>query len=458
MSLLQWPRSYLVTGDEITKSAFTQETPAWPITYLRPPWAWLQAETSPYMRILILSQYCWPEPIPKPLELAQALEAAGSEVTILSGFPNYPSGKLYAGYKLALVRRDEIDSIRVIRTFEYPYHGVRAVGRFVNYLSFMLSAPFGSFFAPKLDVIYVWSPPLTVGVAAWIIARMRRIPFVYDVQDIWPEAAVLSGILKQGVLVKCLSALERFVYHRAGHLLVVTEGARTNLISKGVAPDKVTVMPHWFDDSPFRLHVGLRNGDLREKYGWMGKFVLLFAGNLGLVQGLETVIRAAEILRNDPNLCFVFLGDGADKARLQSLVKVLGLSDQVQFIERKPSARMPEFMAAADALLVHLKDSELSNYVIPSKTLAYLASGKPIIMAMRGAAADLVSEAKAGWIVAPDRPDELAAAVRRIILLPEEERAAVGSQGKAYLAKHLTKDVIIPRYLSLLEKLAKRSS
>lgn len=410
------------------------------------------------MRVLILSQYYKPEPIPKPVELAQALQQCGDEVTVITGFPNYPSGKLYTGYRLGLLRREQIDGIRVLRTFEYPYHGTGAIGRFANYVSFMVSAPLGSCFAPKVDAIYVWHPPLTIGIAAWLIARMRGVPFVYDVQDIWPEAAVLSGMLKPGFIVRCLSILERFIYRRADHLLTVTEGARANLISKGVPPGKVTAMPHWFDAATFVAQAPDARTRLRAEHGWDGKFVALFAGNLGLVQGLETIVRAAESLRDNPKVRIVFVGDGADKSRLVNLVHSLGLGKNVQFIGRQPMERMPEFMTAADALLVHLKWSELSNYVIPTKTLAYLASGKPIVMAMHGAASDLVRTAGAGVIIPPEDPVALAKGIRELSLVSVEDREKMGQQGRAYLDQHLAKDVVVPRYRALLAAVVAKAS
>lgn len=402
------------------------------------------------MRVLILSQYYWPEPIPKPAELAQALRQAGDEVAVITGYPNYPAGRLYDGYSLCLVQRESIDGVPVFRTFEFPYHGTRALGRVANYVSFMLSAPLGSFWTPRVDAIYVWHPPLTVGVAAWIIARLRGIPFVYDVQDIWPEAAVLSGILKPGFVVSCLSKLERFVYQRADHLFAVTAGARSNLISKGVPPAKVSVMPHWFDESIFRSEAQGAREEVRKTWGWSGKFIALFAGNLGLVQGLETIVRAAEHLHTDENVKIVFVGDGSDKNRLVELVDFLKLQERVQFIERQPMERMPEFMAAADCLLVHLKHSELSNYVIPTKTLAYLASGRPIIMAMLGAAADLVRVADAGIVLPPEDPALLAAGIRELSNLREDERLAMGRRGRDYLERHLSKEIIVPKYRAVL--------
>ena len=405
------------------------------------------------MRVLILSQYYWPEPIPKPVELAEALRRAGDDVTVITGLPNYPSGRLYPGYRLRLLERENVNEVRVLRTFEYPYHGTRALGRIANYLSFMLSALLGALFAPKIDVIYVWHPPLTVGVAAWLIARLRRIPFVYDVQDIWPEAAVLSGILRPGRVVRWLSRLERFVYRRADHLLVVTEGARQNLISKGVPPAKVSVMPHWFDEKVFRPEAATARTAVRAAHGWQERFVVLFAGNLGLVQGLETVVRAAEVLPGDATILIVLVGDGSDKPRLQELVSSLKLGTRVQFLERQPLQQMPELMAAADCLLVHLKHSELSNYVIPTKTLAYLAGAQPILMAMRGAAADLVREAGAGLVIDPENPSALASGMLELANLSAERRSAMGRSGRDYLERHLSREVILPRYRAMLARL-----
>ena len=408
------------------------------------------------MNVLILSQYYDPEPVPKPAELALALRQRGHSVRAITGFPNYPKGELYQGYRLALMRREEIDGIEVRRTFEYPYHGRSVIKRLINFWSFALSAPLASFFMPRADVMYVWHPPLSVGVAAWLISILRGIPFVYDVQDIWPESAVVSGMLRDGLLVRAMSVLERFTYRRAAHILVVTEGARQNLIGKGVPDDKISVMPHWIDESLFEISSPERREEMRRHLGWSDQFVVLFAGNLGLMQGLDTVVRAASNLHPREKIRFVFVGDGADRERLRSLSSELGVHDRVQFIDRQPMSEMPAFMAAADLLLVHLKKSELCKWVIPTKTLAYLAAGKPIIMAMEGAAADLVAQAEAGSIVAPDEPEQLSQEVRRMAALPAEERDAMGSAGRAFLMRTMTGTQVVPRYEAVLRSVARR--
>ena len=408
------------------------------------------------MRILVLSHFFTPEPIPKTFELASTLIDRGHQVAVVTGFPNYPSGRLYPGYRLALVRREAIAGVPVVRCFEYPYHGRRVLGRMLNYASTMLSTILGSLFAPAADVIYVWHPPLTMGLAAWVIARLRGIPFVYDVQDIWPDSALLSGLMREGALVRVMFALERFIYRRAAHILVVTEGARGNLVKKGVPPEKITVMPHWVDPALFQEPARDTVELLRNEHAWAGDFVILFAGNLGLVQGLDTVVRAARQLPADSSIRFVFVGDGADRERLQQLAHEADVpSSRLQFIDRQPVDRISTFLGAADALLVHLKKSELSHYVIPTKTLAYMAAGRPILMAMEGAAADLVCEAGAGLAIEPDAPAALAAAAQALSQLSADDRASMGARGRRYLNAHLTREHVVPQYEDVLGRVAR---
>jgi glycosyltransferase involved in cell wall biosynthesis len=320
----------------------------------------------------------------------------------------------------------------------------------------MFSAMAAAWLAPRCDVIYVWHPPLTVGVAAAIIARLRRVEFVYDVQDIWPESAVLSGLLRDGWLVRLIARLERIVYRQAGHLFVVTEGARENLMAKGVPAEKVSVMPAVIDEAVFQTAAAAERDRVRAQYGWTDRFVVLFAGNVGLVQGLDTVIDAAALLSATSPVRIVIVGDGADRERLEARARDLGALDRVQFVPRQPFATMPSLFAAADALLVHLRRSALSRLVIPTKTVAYLAAGRPLVMAMEGAAADLVTDASAGVVVTPGDATQLAQALERVRLLPEAERQAMGERGRAYARANFMRSVVIPRYEAALARVAAR--
>lgn len=406
------------------------------------------------MRVLIFSQYYFPEGVPKPHELAEELAANGHEVSVLTGYPHYPGGKLAEGYRLGLFKRETIRNIPVLRLFELPYHSTNALLRMANYLSFMISAPFGAFFTPKCDVIYVWHPPLTIGVAAWLLAKLKGVPFVYDVQDIWPDFVVLSGMTREGSLqVRVMRWLEKFVYKRAHHLIVQTEAGRENFVGKGVEREKISILPHWIDEKMFGEGDANERDSLREKYGWQDKFVLLFAGNLGIVQGLDSVIEAAKYIPNG-NARIVFMGDGTDKPRLEKIAEELNVGDKVQFVERQPAERMPAFMAAADALLVHLKKSELAKYVIPSKTVAYLASGKPILMATGGASEDLIKQANAGITVEPENSEKIAATIEQMRKMSDEELTKLGANGREFLIKNLSKKKVIADYEKLLKEVA----
>jgi colanic acid biosynthesis glycosyl transferase WcaI len=406
------------------------------------------------MRLLILSQNYEPEPIPKTSDLAKAFHKRGHSVSVITGFPNYPTGKLYPGYKLSLLKNKQFEGVNLTRTFVYPYHGKSAVGRIINYASFMLTAPLGLLTCGPVDVIYVWHPPLTIGIAAWIIARIRGVPFVYDVQDIWPEVLILSGMLKHGLFSDLLARLEKFVYRQADRIFTVTDGARENLIGKGALPEKVMVMPHWMDENLFESVDDTDVTELRQELGFDGKFVVLFAGNFGLVQGLDTVIKAAESLQENENILIMFVGDGVDKQRLVNLVDSKDLNQRVKFISRQPMERMPVFMAASDALLVHLKKSPISEYIIPTKTMAYLAAGKPIVMATEGASADIVQKSGAGLIVAPDQPLALADAIMELESLPEEERISMGRVGREYFLMNYSKSVVMQQYEDTLKEVA----
>ncbi len=397
------------------------------------------------MRILILSQYYDPEPVPKPSDLACALTKRGHTVSVITGIPNYPLGRVYAGYRLRLFQREDVDGVPVIRCIVFPYHGHSALGRIVSYFSFLLSAMVAGCFSPPCDLIYVWHPPLTIGIAAWLIGFVKRAPFVYDVQDIWPESLIAAGKISNPLVVRAIHQMERFVYKRAEHLLVVTSGAKNNLVNKGVPPDKITAAGLWVDIARFTLDSRGKDLDIRARYRLGDRLVIMYTGNMGYLQGLETVVCCAEILRENKDIIFVLVGDGIDRERLVLLVKELALQN-VLFIESQPISDIPTFLSCADILLVHLKEPGMLDLVIPGKTLAYLASGRPIIMAMNGEGARLLTQAKAGLVVPPGDPKEMSKAVLHLSGLTQRERDSLGENGRAYLQCHFSKEKVMQQY------------
>jgi glycosyltransferase involved in cell wall biosynthesis len=402
------------------------------------------------LRVLILAIYHDPEPIPKTGELARELLCRGHDVTVVTAFPHYPGGQLYPGYRLALWRWEMRQGVRVLRTGIYPYHGRRISLRMLNYLTWMVSSIQSAWLAPACDVIYVWHPPLTVGISAWVISKLKRAPFVYDVQDLWPESALASGLMRPGRLVDGLYRLADWVYQRAPRILVVSQAAAAYLRGRRVDARKISVANHWLDTSPFDRAL---TRDVRTEFAWADKFIVLFAGNLGMVQGLETVIDAAALLRHRADVEFVFVGDGSDRARLEALAAGKGVSN-VRFLGHHPHAEMPAFMRAADALLVHLRPSAIADHAIPTKILSYLAAGRPVVCATGGAAAELVSAANAGVTAAPGDPAGLVAAIMHVASLSPEAREQLGRNGRAYLNAHFEKQTVIDGYERALMEVA----
>jgi glycosyltransferase involved in cell wall biosynthesis len=266
--------------------------------------------------------------------------------------------------------------------------------------------------------------------------------FVYDVQDLWPESALASGLLRPGHLVNLLYRLADWVYARAPRILVVSDAAARHLHQRGVDPAKIAVAPHWVDTGSFERP---SSRDVRAEFRWDSRFIVMFAGNLGMVQGLETVIDAAALLRDRRDVLFVLVGDGSDRARLESMVAERQLTN-VQFAGRHPADAMPDFFRAADALLVHLRPSPIADHAVPTKILSYLAAARPIVCATGGAAADLVRAANAGPIAPPGDAAALAAAIVDVASMPIDARQTLGDNGRAYLHAHFDKQTVIDGY------------
>ncbi len=401
------------------------------------------------MRVLIVSQYYAPEPIPKPSDLAVALRARGHEVSVLTGLPQYGSGRLYPGYRLRPWMREQRDGIDVLRVFILPYHGRSVVRRGLTFLSVTLAAVLATPFLRKADVIYAWHPPITVGFMAAAASATTGAPIVYDVQDIWPDAIVEAGLIRDGWLVRVLERVERFIYGRAQHLLVTSEAARQTLVRKGVPAAKVSAMLHWVSDALTAQASDETRAATRAAHGWDGTFVAMFAGNFGVAQGLDTIVRAAPLLR-DPRVRIVFVGQGTDGAHLKQLSSDLHADGRITFVPAVPAEQMPPLLASADALLVHLGVSAASETVVPTKTIAYLAAGRPIVMAARGVAAELITACGAGVALEPDQPPALAAVLDALAALPDDTRATMGERGRAYFEAHHASGPIISSYEAAL--------
>lgn len=403
------------------------------------------------MRILLLSQYFDPEPHLKGLAFARELVAQGHEVEVLTGFPNYPGGKVYPGYRLRFVQREVLEGIPVIRVPLYPSHDAGGLRRMATYLSFALSAAFlGPWLVRKPEVIHAYHGPATIGLPAWILGLVCRAPFVLDIQDLWPDTITASGMLPARLtrFIPLVAAWCRFMYRQAARIAVLSPGFKRVLVARGVPEEKVAVIPNWCDE------VQTEPGPVRPEEALLleGRFNVVMAGNMGTLQALDVVLEAAQKLGSlEPRIQFVLVGGGVDRPRLEARAAELGLAN-VLFLPRRPVEEIGALLHRADALLVHLKDDPLFAITIPSRLQAYLAVGRPVLCGVRGDGADLIRQAGAGACFDPESPEALAEVTLGLQRLAPEPRAEMGGRARAYYRDRLSLSVGTRAFLALFTR------
>jgi glycosyltransferase involved in cell wall biosynthesis len=400
------------------------------------------------VRILLLTQWCDPEPTFKGLLFARELAARGHDVEILTGFPNYPGGKVYPGYRIRPWVREQIDGISILRVPLYPSHDKSALRRVLNYASFAISAALiGTVLIQKPDVVYVYHPPATIGLAATVISFLLNVPFLYDIQDLWPDTVTLSGMMSSALAGRLLGKWCTFVYRRSRHIVVLSPGFKQQLVRRGVPPEKIDVIYNWCDETTIQPTVA--DDELASRLGLSDGFNVMFAGTMGTGQALDAILDSAAICRQTvPQVRFVFVGGGVERNRLEKKASDLGLTN-VRFLARQPMSAMGAILGLADVLLVHLKDDPLFRITIPSKTQAYMASGKPILMGVRGDAAQLVTQSGAGLVCEPENPTSVAEMVARFARMSPEERCSMGKAGKRFYDEQLSLKAGVTRFEAL---------
>ena len=403
------------------------------------------------IRLLLLTQWFDPEPTFKGLVFARELVRQGFEVEVITGFPNYPGGKVYAGYKIKAIQRETIDGVQITRVPLYPNHGQSALKRLLNYASFAASAfVYGLFFARRADVIYAYHPPLTVGIAASLIRVFRGVPVVYDIQDMWPDTLRATGMLNNPRALSCVGAVCSWVYRQVDHIVVLSPGFKRLLLQRGVPEARVEVIFNWADEAALSGPIG----NLPPNFPGPEQFKIVFAGNMGKAQALDCILDAAAILHaRKSRIYFVMLGGGVEVSRLKQRALDMRLAN-ILFLPPVPMSEVGTILAAADALLVHLRKDPLFEITIPSKTQAYMAVGKPLLMAVNGDAADLVLQSGAGVIAEPENADALANAAEKLAVMSHSELAAMGQQAVKYYREHLALTVGVARFGNIFKTLA----
>ncbi len=408
------------------------------------------------MKILYLSQYYPPEmgaPAARVSAMARRWAGLGHRVTVLTAFPNHPSGVIPGRYR-GLYRLEEDDQgVRVRRCFIYPAPNRGVWLRSACYASFAVSSVLEGYLAPERpDVVLATSPQLLVALSGWTVSRLKGVPLVVEIRDLWPDSIAAVGALEADSLaMSALRLAERFVYRQADLIVSVTESFVEHLRRNGAR--RVVVIMNGADPGLFRPLED--TAAVRKRFALGDRFVACFAGTLGMAHGLETVLDAAEVLRDDPRFLFWLVGDGARRAELEREAKRRAL-ENVRFEGQVPREEVPKILATVDAALVLLKPDPLFESVLPSKMFEAMAAGRPVVLGVPGEAKRLLDESGGGIAIPPGDASALAAAVRRLASHPEEA-STMGARGRRFVLARHSHDALARRYLQELELLVSNS-
>lgn len=412
------------------------------------------------MKILYVSQYFPPEmgaPAARAAELAFHWSQTGHHVSVLTGFPNHPTGVVPAEWRSRLRRliyHEEVKRVNVFRTWLWPLPNRKAHERMRNYASFCISAALRGLTLPRPDVIIATSPQLLVGLAGWWLAFVQKIPFVFEVRDLWPESLAAVGVGNEDSLLHhVLGAIAGFLYQRADRIVVVTPAFREHLIERWRVPaEKIAVVENGVETNLFAPLPNSASRALRQRLGAEGNFLVSYIGTMGNAHGLETLLAAAAALQHqNPDVLFLLVGEGAEKDRIKTLAQSRGLTN-VRFLDQQPREEVPAFISASDACLVLLKKTDVFKTVIPTKMLEFMSCARPVILGVDGQARQIMEEAGAGLVIEPENATALVRAIDQLAA-NRELAFALGQKGREYILRNFSRGKTADKYIRILTPL-----
>jgi len=414
------------------------------------------------VKILYVSQYFPPEmgaPAARAAELCHHWSKAGHEVSVLTGFPNHPTGVVPPEWRDRLQRLtydEKVGAANVYRTWLWPLPNRKSHERMRNYASFCISAALRGMPLPRPDVIIATSPQLLVGLSGWWLAFSRQIPFVFEVRDLWPESLTAVGVSgENSVLHRSLAKVARFLYDHSSHIVVVTPAFKDRLIEDWRVPaEKISVVENGVETNMFSPEADV-DSKLRRQLGVEGRFVASYIGTLGNAHGLATLLDAAADLQiRDPKVMFLLVGEGAEKERIKAQAHTRGLTN-IRFFDQQPREKIPQYILASDACLVLLKKNDVFKTVIPTKLLEFMSCERPVIVGVDGQARDIVEEAGAGLAIEPESAAALANAVTHLHS-NRKLAATMGQKGREYIVDNFSRAHTAEKYIEVLTRIAKR--
>jgi len=405
------------------------------------------------LRILLLTTYYKPDVAATGVimsQIAERLVAMGHRVTVLTTMPHYDRNRIWDEYRWKLIKKERDRGLSIWRLYIYvPEAKNSNLGRFLSYFSFNVLSILSGFFCRKHDLILVPSPPLTNGITADLLSRFYRIPFIYNVQDIWPDVVIRAGVLTNSTLIAFFRRMEGYIYKRASEITVLSRQMKGALTAKGVPAEKLHIIPTCQD--PDFVRPLPRQNDFSASQQINEKFVVLFAGNVGHSQGLDTVLESARLLEDKSDILFLIIGNGVAKSSLEDYARKLNLSN-VRFLPYQPHARIPEIYASADVCLVPLKRG-FTTESVPSKVHTIMAAARPIIASVDpgSATSELIEKAECGLCVELGNPTVLAEAILKLHDDPLLT-SVLARNGRRYVKRYFTPEIVASQYHDLLRR------
>ena len=404
------------------------------------------------MRILIVSQYFWPENF-RINDLALGLKAKGHDVTVLTGIPNYPGGRFFPSYGFFKKKFEDYHGIDILRVPLLPRGRSRGARLALNYFSFaFLASTLAPFYCRgKFDVIFVFqTSPITVGIPAIVLKMLKGAPIMFWVLDLWPESLSATGAVKSSQVLHIVEYLVRFIYRQCDYILVSSKGFIPNVKLMAGAAKKICYFPNWAEE--LYQPVGL-NKEFEETKGIPTGFRIMFAGNIGAAQDFGTILAAAEKLKDYEDIHWLILGDGRMFDWVKKSVETRGLTSRVHLLGRYPPEAMPHFFAMADVMLVSLRRDLIFALTVPGKLQSYMACGKPIIAALDGEGGCLVAESGAGLACPAGDTDALAKTILTVYNTPKSELENMGLRGRSYYEKHFERSMLINKLEKWMQRI-----
>ena len=387
------------------------------------------------MKVLLVTQYFYPENF-KSNDIAIELTKKGHEVTVLTGLPNYPEGKIYNNYGFFKNTSENFQGVDIIRTWLVPRGKGGGIRLFLNYFSWAFFASIRALtlsFQQKFDVVLVHEPsPITQGFPAIVVSKIQKIPLHFWVLDLWPESLTSAGGVNNKMVLSLFEKMVKYIYNNSNKILISSKGFKESILAKGNYAHKLVYFPNWAEDSILKGNADYPIPELPKG------FKIIFAGNIGMAQDVMSIVKAALILKDQLDIHFIFLGDGRSKPQLEQYVDENNLNQTVHFLGRFPLEAMKTFFTKADVLLVSLKDELIFNLTVPAKLQAYMCTKTPILGMLNGEGAAIINEANCGFSANAGDSEGLAKEIIKLYEMSNEERNVLGLNGFEYFEKNFT--------------------